>query len=136
MKVFSNHPQKMSNQSEVRTDICRGASTPTDSFKLPSNNCNESSDATDSKGMRPTFEGFSLTTKQKLERSDHIASFPLTSKRHDRSDTTGLQLKSERAVRTNARSDRSSDPGGPRSNLKNKVHPADGFLCRHSAAWA
>ena len=63
--------------------------------------------------MRPTYGDFSLTTKSKLERSGHIAGFPLTSERHDR---------------TEARNDRSLDPRGVRSDPKSKVHPADGFF--------
>ena len=103
----------MSNKSESSTNICKAASKPSYSLRLTANNCNESSDGTDSKGMKPTFGGFALSTRSKLERSGHIASFPLTSERHDRADV---------------RNDRSLDPRGFRSDPKCKVHPADEFF--------
>ena len=111
--MFSNHhPRKMSNQSESRADICKAASTPTYSFKLPTGNRNESTDATDCKGMRANQAftgGFALCTRSKVH-------------------CTGLHLSTERRDRTNTRPDRSSDPRGPRSDPKSKVHPADGFF--------
>ena len=114
MKFFSNHlPPKMSNQSELSTDVCKAASTPTYSLRLSANNRSEASDATDCKGLRPTFGGFSLTAKSKLERSGHIVGFPLSSERRDRTD---------------ARADRSSDSRVHRLEPKSKVHPIDGFF--------
>ena len=91
MKFFSNHqPKKMSNQSESSADICKAASKPTNYFRINTANPNESSDSTDSKGMRPTHGGFTggfaLSTRTKLERTDQIAGFPLTSERADRTD--------------------------------------------------
>ena len=103
----------MSNQSESSTYICKAASKPSYSLRLTVKNRNESSHATDSKGMKPTFGGFALTTRSKLERSGHIAGFPLTSEKHDRADVTN---------------NRSLDPRGFRSDPKCIVHPADGFF--------
>ena len=103
----------MSNQSDSSADICKAASKPSYSFRLTGNNRNESSDATDRKGMNPRFGGFALCTRSKVERSGHV---------------TGLHLSSERWDRTDARADRSSDPRGPRTDPKSKVHPADGFF--------
>ena len=106
----------MSSQSELRADICKAASIPTYSFKLPTATRNESGDATDSKGMRPSQAftgGFALCTTSKVERSGHV---------------TGLHISSEKCDRTDARADRSSDPRGPRSDPNSKVHPADGFF--------
>ena len=77
MKFFSNHqPQKLSKQSQSSTDICKVASKPTNYFRINTGNPNESSDATASKGMRPTYRGVSLSTRTKLERSGHIAGYP------------------------------------------------------------
>ena len=84
----------------------------TNIFFQTSNNHNESSDATDSKSIKPSYGGFSLTTESKSEKSGYIASFPLTS---------------DRADRTDGRSDRSSDPRTVRAYPKSKVHPVDGF---------
>ena len=107
----------MSNQSESTSDICKAASKPTNYFRINTANPNEGSDATDSKGMRSTpggfVGGFALSTRTKLERSGHIAGFPLPSERGDRTD---------------ARNVRSSDARGVRSDPKFKVHPADGFF--------
>ena len=107
----------MSNQSESSTDICKAASKPTDYFRINTAYPNETSHATDSKGMRSTcggfVGGFALSTRTKLERSRHIAGFPLTSERGDRTD---------------ARNARSSDARGVRSDPKCKVHHADGFF--------
>ena len=114
MKIFCKHqPQKkMSNQFDSRADICKAASTPTYSFKLPTANRNESEDATDSKGMK-TNQAFT-------------GGFVLCSRRQVH--CTGLHLSNERHDRTDVRADRSSDPRGPRSDPKSKVHPADGFF--------
>ena len=57
--------------------------------------------------------GFALSTRTNLERSGHIAGFPLTSERGDRTD---------------ARNVKSSDARGDRLDPKCKVHPADGFF--------
>ena len=107
----------MSNQSESSTDICKAASKPTNYFIINTANPNEASDATESKGMRSTsggfVGGFALSIRTKLERSRHIAGFPLTSERGDRTD---------------ARNARSSDATGVRLDPKYKVHPADGFF--------
>ena len=112
-----HQPQKMSNESESSADICKTASKPTYSFRINTANPNESSDATESKGMGSIsggfVGGFALSTRTKLERSGHIAGFPLTS---------------ERADRTNTRNARSSDARTVRSDPKCKFHPADGFF--------
>ena len=110
----------MSNQSESSTDICKAASKPTNDFRINTAIPNEVTDTTDSKGMRSTsggfVGGFALSTRTKLERNGHVAGFPLTSERADRSD---------------AKNFRSSDPRGVRLELKCKVHPAVGFFRYH-----
>ena len=64
--------------------------------------------------MRPTYGGFSLSTRTKLERSGHIAGFPLTS---------------ERADRTDARNARSSDAIDVLGQIRNvKFTPQMDFL--------
>ena len=84
----------MSNQSESSADICNAASNPTNYFRINTANPNESSDATDSKGMRSTsggfVGGFALSTRTKLERSGHVTGLHLSSERRDRTDARQL----------------------------------------------
>ena len=107
----SSTSEKVSKQSESRADICKAASTPTYSFKLPTGNLNESGNATDSKEMRPNQAftgGLALCTRGKVH-------------------CTSLHLSTERCDKTDAIADRSSDPRGHRSDPNSKVHPADGY---------
>ena len=101
----------MSNQSELNVDVCKAASKPY--FRMNTATPNDSSDATDSKGMSPNYAGITLSTRTKLEGSGCIVGFPLTTERSDRTD---------------GRNGGSSDLRAARLDPICKVYPADGFF--------